>query len=814
MTKIGIRALVLGAVAFGAGCTGSNSLTQSNTCTGADCEDAGTGGDPGSPDGGGGSATGGSGSGGEATGGNGTGGSGSGGNGSGGSGTGGGGTGGGTGGSGTGGEAMGGNGSGGNGSGGSGSGGQATGGVGGSGSGGEATGGSGVGGSGVGGSGVGGSGVGGSGVGGSGMGGIEPPPENRAPLAVADAPDVALPGALAVLDASRSVDPEGEALVYAWTQLSGTPVDLVDPASVRASFEVPVTRDTLVFQLVVTDPQGLTDVAEATVLVGNHAPVADAGLDLNVNPSDPVQLDGTGSRDPDGDNVTLFWRQIGGEAVVLDDPLSPRPNFAAPGARTSIVFELTVSDGLVDVTDTVTINVANRPPVVDAGQDRVVDRREAVTLNGAANDPDGDVVSLRWRQLDGVPVLLDDTTRPDPTFISPAGRATLTFELIANDGVADSAPDTVSILVDNIPPTATAGDDQLDLPPNSEVTLLGGGEDLDGDALTYRWTQFEGPAVNLSDVRAAQPTFTAPGRRVRLGFELVVDDGFARSRPDPVVVTVGNSLPVAHAGEDAAVQHGAGVTLDGRGSMDADGDALTWRWLQTAGSPVALQGNDTPQPFFTTPGHRDTLTFSLVVNDGIGDSVADEVTIVVLNGAPVAMAGNDAEIDGNADVRLDGRASFDPDNDPLNYQWTQLEGTPVQMEGRFSSQPRFRAPLPRQRLRFQLIVNDGELESAPDEVVLDIRNHAPTADAGRSQQVDRNRVVTLQGSGQDVDDDPVTLTWSQVRGTQVQLSDIHAARPTFTAPENQTQIEFQLVVNDGFVDSQPDTVSIQVGGGG
>jgi hypothetical protein len=610
------------------------------------------------------------------------------------------------------------------------------------------------------------------------------------------------------------VDPEGEALSYAWLQLSGTPVELVDPASVRASFEVPVTRDTLVFQLVVTDPEGLTDVTEVTVLVGNHAPIADAGLDLNVNPSDAVQLDGTGSRDPDGDNVTLFWRQIGGDAVVLDDPLAPRPNFTAPGARTSIIFELTVSDGLVDVTDTVTINVANRPPVVDAGPDRVVDRREAVTLNGAANDPDGDVVSLRWRQIDGVPVLLDDTTRPDPTFISPAGRATLTFELIANDGVADSAPDTVTILVDNIPPTANAGDDQLDVPPGSEITLLGGGEDLDGDALTYRWTQFEGPAVNLSDVRAAQPTFTAPGRRVQLGFNLVVDDGLAMSRPDSVIVTVGNSLPIANAGEDAAIQHGAGVTLNGSGSLDPDGDPLTWRWLQTAGSPVALQASDTPQPFFTTPNHRDTLTFSLVVNDGIGDSIADEVTIVVLNGAPVANAGNDAEIDGNSDVRLDGRQSFDPDNDPLNYQWTQLEGTPVQMEGRFTSQPRFRAPLPRQRLRFQLIVNDGELESLPDEVILDIRNHAPTANAGQNQQVERNRQVQLNGSGQDVDNDPVTYTWTQVRGTQVQLSDIHASRPTFTAPDNQTQIEFQLTVNDGFVDSQPDSVSIQVGGGG
>ena len=634
---------------------------------------------------------------------------------------------------------------------------------------------------------------------------------NQPPLAVADAPDVAMPGALAVLDGTRSVDPEGGMLTYAWSQIAGTAVALVEPGSSRASFEVPATRDTLTFQLTVTDPEGASDTADVTTLVGNHAPIANAGADLEVEPAVAVQLDGSGSYDPDGDLTTFFWRQTSGEAVVLDDPRVARPTFTAPAARASVVFELTISDGLVDVVDAVTVNVANRAPVVDAGPNRVVDRQEAVTLNGSANDPDGDVVSLRWRQTAGVPVLLDDTTRPDPTFISPPGRASLSFELIANDGASDSAPDSVDILVDNIPPTGNAGEDQLEVPPSAEITLLGSGEDLDGDPLTYRWTQFMGPAVNLSDVRSPNPRFVAPNRRAEMGFALRVDDGFSTSRPDTVTVTVRNTLPTAHAGDDAAVQHGVGVALSGVGSFDPDGDTLSWRWTQVHGAPVALQGSDTAAPFFTAPTHRDTLSFSLVVNDGFGDSVADEVTIVVLNGAPVADAGHDQNIDGGAEIRLDGRASADPDGDMLNFVWTQLEGTAVQMEGRFGSQPRFRAPVPRQRLRFQLIVNDGELESLPDEVVLDIRNHAPTANAGQNQEADRNRQVQLNGSGQDLDEDSLTYTWTQTRGREVRLSDVHAARPTFTTPDADTQLEFTLVVNDGIVNSEGDTVSISVG---
>ena len=87
-----------------------------------------------------------------------------------------------------------------------------------------------------------------------------------------------------------------------------------------------------------------------------------------------------------------------------------------------------------------------------------------------------------------------------------------------------------------------------------------------------------------------------------------------------------------------------------------------------------------------------------------------------------------------------------------------------------------------------------------------------TADAGAGQEVLTGATVTLDGSGSSstIQNAALTYAWTQSGGPTVTLSSVTAEMPTFTAPSYRTDLEFQLVVNDGSNDSAPDTVTVAV----
>jgi hypothetical protein len=357
-------------------------------------------------------------------------------------------------------------------------------------------------------------------------------------------------GTLVTLDASGSTDPNGDITTILWEQTAGAAVTLSDDTVEQPTFTAPdvdPAGQSLSFRVTVTDSAGAQDSDTCIVDVAwvNLAPTASAGGDQTVDEGAVAQLDSSASSDADDGIASYQWRQTAGLPVTLSNPTALQPTFTTPNvgpAGASLTFQLTVTDngGLSD-SDLSVVHIAwvNEAPIADAGPDQNVQVGVDVTLDGSnSSDADDGIAAFEWVQTGGSAVTLSDPAAQQPTFIAPgvgAGGASFTFSLTVTDqyGLQDTDACVVNVILDNFPPTADAGADQVS--DEGDPVILDGSNSSDPDGIndivSYLWTQSDGPAVTLSDPTAVQPAFTAPDvgiGGVSLTFQLTVTDAGRR----------------------------------------------------------------------------------------------------------------------------------------------------------------------------------------------------------------------------------------------------------------------------------------------
>ena len=201
------------------------------------------------------------------------------------------------------------------------------------------------------------------------------------------------------------------------------------------------------------------------------SPIAEAGPAQPVHVNTIVQLDGSGSYDPDGDAITAWlWSLVikpAQSAAALSSPSIARPTFTAdkPGAY---VVELKVYDGnLWSAIDSVTITAVNQCPVADAGNNQTETVGQTVTLDGSAShDPDGDAITYSWTLItpQGSTAALNNTISAKPSF-TPDKPGVFTATLTVNDGICISPADSVIVTISEANPMPGCDDGPLPDPP-------------------------------------------------------------------------------------------------------------------------------------------------------------------------------------------------------------------------------------------------------------------------------------------------------------------------------------------------------------
>ncbi|MCD4781252.1 MAG: FG-GAP-like repeat-containing protein [Candidatus Omnitrophica bacterium] len=286
-------------------------------------------------------------------------------------------------------------------------------------------------------------------------------------------------------------------------------------------------------------------------------------------------------------------------------------------------------------------------------------------------------------------------------------------------------------------PRANAGVDQS-VAENSIVTL--NAEGSEGFDLTYQWEQIAGPTVDLDLSDPIRPEFTTPivptgGATLTLKLTVTEINDLMDSDEVDITVTNVNNKPIADAGDDQldpGIPEGEAVLLDGSNSYDLDNEPLACQWTQIAGTTVVITPLENCQATFTAPVlvpvEGELMEFELIVNDGIEDSEPDYVQILIIhiNQPPVADAGGPGPLTRYefSIVTLDGSASYDPENNPLAYQWDQISGPTVMIENAHQAIAQFTAPavqLDGEDFVFQLTVDDAEYVDT-DEVIVHVQN--------------------------------------------------------------------------------------------
>ena len=186
----------------------------------------------------------------------------------------------------------------------------------------------------------------------------------------------------------------------------------------------------------------------------NVFPEVDAKAPSIVNQGEIVSLNGTGTYDPDSNQLQYAWSQDSGIPVSINDDDQPVAHFTAPtvSQNSILVFNLLVEDANGAIgknTTSVTVQATSKPHA-NAGADQTVDEGEWVTLDGEDSyDPNGDELDYSWTQTSGQGVDLQDDDEVQAHFRAPSVNddTSLKFELRVEDqnGRADEDSTTVNV---------------------------------------------------------------------------------------------------------------------------------------------------------------------------------------------------------------------------------------------------------------------------------------------------------------------------------------------------------------------------------
>jgi gliding motility-associated-like protein len=300
---------------------------------------------------------------------------------------------------------------------------------------------------------------------------------------------------------------------------------------------------------------------------------ADAVPDITVCPGDTVQLSAEGG-------IQYVWKAVGAWP-------GDTAQFTTITPLVSAWYGVSTEVGICTESDSVWVDVA-LPPNADAGGDIDLCIGSSRTLNGSGG------LSYSWSPADGL---------DNPLLASPVTSTTTDIAYVLTVTDADGCRDTDTARVTVRPlPEALIDPSSLFICPADTARLLASG------GLLYYWE----PETGLDRPFAADPVLTATEDVL---YTVTVEDIYGCQDQAEVEVRV-DTYPVVEAGDQAIIDYGQSVELDGSAT-----NSYIWSPAETLSDPLLL--NPLASPILST-------WYVLTATSEAGCITRDSVQIIVI----------------------------------------------------------------------------------------------------------------------------------------------------------------------------------------
>lgn len=341
----------------------------------------------------------------------------------------------------------------------------------------------------------------------------------------------------------------------------------------------------------------------------------------------------------------------------------------------------------------------------------------------------------------------------------------------------------------------------------------------------FEWSQIAGPAVHLTNTGSDNTSFIAPPEYEEIFLRVTIKgrkDDYTDNIKIKVVDREEKRVPFASADGDIVLPADYPYKTTAYYSLGTNRANMSYLWttLPEPNPVLSISARESAEPLITLL--RSDIAPQIVLLETIEDGLRSTRDIKIVypnnNSSSIVLPPRFEPV--SSDIRADPGSTVELKVKDLNRYsnvslfWFQLAGEKVNYTENGLSIS-FSAPSFPDDIVFVSHVRIDGLFSPPVFHRIKVGNQNglidPVANAGPDQKVRTLSEVSLNGSKSMVSyPRKISYRWRQVYGSNINIRNSDTAFPSFTAPRIIGKLIIMLIVNDGYTDSRPDTVVIDV----